>query len=132
MAVIGLKNLCNPALFYLYISIAALLVMWIQNMGNESIYCLGSYSCNVSSTTFIFIIKIMYILFWTWLLNIICKSGFSYISWFLVLFPFILSFILIASLFLIEFDNPLSGGNLSNIQNYNIPFFSSFYQWMRY
>ena len=85
--VVGLNNLCSPAYFYLVISMLAIVIMGFQNMGNESVYCLGSYSCNVSSATLIFIIKIIYVLFWTWLLNIICKSGFTSIAWFLVLLP---------------------------------------------
>jgi len=98
---VGLNNLCSPAYFYLVISMLAIVIMGFQNMGNESVYCLGSYSCNVSSATLIFIIKIIYVLFWTWLLNIICKSGFTSIAWFLVLLPFILLFILISSIFMV-------------------------------
>jgi len=55
--VVGLNNLCTPAYVYLMISAVALVVMAFQNMGSESIYCLGSYSCDVSSTTFIFVVK---------------------------------------------------------------------------
>ena len=99
MAITGLTNLCAPAAFYLYLSIFALLVMVFQNIGNNDIYCLGSYTCNVSSVSLIFIIKIVYVLFWTWVLNLICKSGFPIVSWLFVLFPFILFFILIAAFF---------------------------------
>lgn len=95
MAIVGLKNLCGPASFYLALSIIALIVMAFQNIGNKDVYCLGDYTCNVSSITLIFIIKILYILFWTWVLNLICKAGAPGISWFLVLFPFILFFLLI-------------------------------------
>lgn len=96
MAITGLTNLCAPAAFYLYLSIFALLVMVFQNIGNNDIYCLGSYTCNVSSVSLIFIIKIVYVLFWTWVLNLICRAGSPAISWFLVLLPFILSFVIIA------------------------------------
>jgi len=131
--VVGLNNLCTPAYVYLMISAVALVVMAFQNMGSESIYCLGSYSCDVSSTTFIFVVKIVYVLFWTWLLNIICKSGFTGISWFLVLIPFIMLFIMIASIFWGEFENPIKLSSLATVGNNNgIPFFSSFYQWIMY
>jgi hypothetical protein len=129
---IGLNNLCTPALLYLAISALALVVMGFQNMGSESVYCLGSYTCDVSSTTLIFIIKIVYIIFWTWLLNIVCKSGFTGFAWFLVLFPFIILFILISSIFLIEFDNPFKVNQVSALGDINIPFFSSFYNWIMY
>ena len=130
---IGLNNLCSPAYFYLVISMIAIVIMAFQNMGNESVYCLGSYTCNVSSSTLIFIIKIIYVLFWTWLLNIICKSGFTSIAWFLVLLPFILLFILISSIFMVEIENPFSIHYITSLGNNNgIPFFSSFYQWIMY
>jgi len=97
MAIAGLKDLCTPASVYLVLSVIALVVMFLQNIGSENVYCLGVYNCDVSSVSLIFIIKILYILFWTWVLNLICRSGFPVVSWFLVLFPFILFFILIAA-----------------------------------
>jgi hypothetical protein len=95
MAIAGLRNLCTPAYVYLVISIIALVVMALQNIGSDHVYCLGEYSCDVYSTTLIFVIKILYVLFWTWVLNLICRAGASSIAWFLVLFPFILFFILL-------------------------------------
>ena len=58
--VIGLNNLCSPAYFYLVISMIAIVIMAFQNMGNESVYCLGSYTCNVSSSTLIFNLAFKY------------------------------------------------------------------------
>jgi hypothetical protein len=42
----------------------------------------------------VFLVKIVYILFWTWILNLICKDGHTGIAWFLVLIPFILLFVI--------------------------------------
>jgi hypothetical protein len=98
MAITGLKDLCAPAGVYFVLSLIALIIMVFQNIGSENIYCLGSYTCDVSSVSLIFIIKILYVLFWTWVLNLICKAGFPSLSWFLVLFPFIFFFILIVAL----------------------------------
>jgi hypothetical protein len=132
MAVIGLKSICNPAMVYLVLSLLALFIMAVQNYRGDSIYCLGSYSCNVSSVTLIFIVKFIYIIFWTWLLNIICKSGFPIVSWILVLLPFVLLFILISLLFVIELDAP-SMNNLTQMGNNNsMPFLSSYYNWLAY
>jgi hypothetical protein len=47
-------------------------------------------SARVSSTLFVFFVKLVYILFWTWILNLICGSGHPGVAWFLVLIPFIL------------------------------------------
>ena len=100
MTIPGLKNICTPAYVYLIISIVALIVMFFQNVGNTDIYCIGSYNCNVSSVYMIFILKALYIVFWTWVLNIICRGGAPGLAWFFVLLPFILMFIFIAMLFL--------------------------------
>jgi hypothetical protein len=90
MAIAGLKNLCTPSYVYLLLSTIALVIMAVQNYGNINVYCLGSYSCVVSSTLLIFLIKIIYVLFWTWILNLMCRAGATTFSWLLVLFPFIL------------------------------------------
>ena len=99
MAVSGLRNLCTPSYIYLVISSIALVVMLYQNVGNIDKYCVGNFSCTVSSTAMIFIIKAVYILFWTWVLNLICRAGAPGIAWFVLLLPFILMFILISMLF---------------------------------
>jgi len=93
-----LKMLCKPALIYFVISMLGLTISIFQNLGNSDIYTLGSFSCNVPSTLLVFIVKIIYILFWTWILNLICKDGNKMISWVLVLFPFIISFVLMGLL----------------------------------
>lgn len=98
MSITGLRKLCTPSKIYMIISVIALIIMFIQNYGFNvsNTYCLGSYTCNVSSILLIFIIKFIYILFWTWILNLICNAGATNVAWFLVLLPFILMFVLIA------------------------------------
>ena len=92
MSIAGLRNLCTPSYVYLVISMIAIIIMALQNYGNVNMYCLGTYSCIVSSTLLIFLIKLVYILFWTWILNLICRAGAPSVAWFLVLLPFILFF----------------------------------------
>ena len=98
MAITGLRNLCTPSYVYLVISSIALIVMLYQNIGNVNTYCLGSYSCNVSSTALIFIIKAVYILFWTWILNLMCKANATSIAWLVLLLPVITMFVLLAAM----------------------------------
>ena len=100
MSIAGLRNLCTPAYIYLVISMVLLVVMYIQNRNNINVYCLGAYECDVTNLTAIFLVKFVYILFWTWILNLICSSGFTSISWLLLLMPIILSFLLVALLFI--------------------------------
>ena len=98
MAIVGFKNLCTPALFYLVISLITVFIIAFYNYGNENIYCVGYYTCPVSSIYLIFVLKLIYIVFWTWILNLICKEGLPIISWLLVLIPILLFFILIGVL----------------------------------
>lgn len=102
MAVAGLRNLCTPSYIYLVISAIALVVMLYQNIGNLDKYCVGSYTCTVSSTAMIFVIKSIYILFWTWVINLICRAGAPGVAWFVLLLPFVLMFILISALFIYQ------------------------------
>ena len=89
-------QLCVPAKVYLVISVISLFFMTTQNIGSGSMYCVGNYSCDVPNKGIVFVIKVLYIAFWTWLLNLFCKAGVPVLSWVLVLFPFVLMFILIA------------------------------------
>ena len=91
----SVRSLCTPAFVYFTISIIGLVLIILQNIGNCHSYNLGNFSCAVPNTTIVFIIKILYILFWTWILNLICKDGYTNISWLLVLFPFILLFVIV-------------------------------------
>lgn len=90
-----IKKLCTPAYVYLVISLIVLVVMGFQNLGNSTEYCAGSYSCAVSSTVLIFMMKLVYVAFWTWVLNLICKAGAPIVSWILVLLPLLVMFLLI-------------------------------------
>ena len=66
-----------------------------QNGGNTHTYCMGSYECPVHSTSLIFFMEFLYVAFWTFVLDSICKAGHKRFSWFLVLLPFILFFVLL-------------------------------------
>ena len=90
-----LNELCTPAAFYFIISIFGLLIIMFQNVGNNKKFNLGTFSCRVPNTLLLLAAKLIYILFWTWVLNLICKDGHSTISWLLVLLPFIFAFIIL-------------------------------------
>jgi len=96
----SLKELCTPAVVYFSISIISLVIVLLQNLGNTNSYNIGSFSCRVPNTTVVFITKLIYILFWTYILNLICKDGHTGLSWLLVLLPFILLFVIIGLLML--------------------------------
>lgn len=95
--IVGFRNLCSPAHFYFFISLISIFVMIYQNNnGRSDIYCLGEYMCNGDKTVII-LTSIIYMLFWTWVLNIICRAGATYVAWFLVLLPFLLFFVALLS-----------------------------------
>lgn len=95
-----LKDLCTPSLLYFIISIIALVLVFLQNLGNTNSYHVGSFSCRVPNTAVIFIIKLIYILFWTYVLNLICRDGHVGLSWLLVLLPWLLLFVMMGILML--------------------------------
>ena len=75
------KSLCLPSKVYLVLGFIGVLVsIFIPDLGGFSV--------------FMQLIHIVYIIFWTWILNLICKAGYKMISWILVLAPFIIVFLL--------------------------------------
>jgi hypothetical protein len=93
-----IRDLCAPSMLYFIISIISLIVAILMNLGHNNKLVLGNYSMNVVNTTLIFIIKLIFILFWTWILNLICKDGYEVISWILVFLPFIAIFLCILAM----------------------------------
>ena len=85
-------SLCAPALLYLLIAGFGLLMVCFQNFGNTNLLKIGNYNSKVQNTALIITIKAICILFWTGVLNIICRAGYKWVSWLLVLLPFILIF----------------------------------------
>jgi len=95
-----LKQLCTPAALYFVISMIGLVMIVFQNLGNSESYNIGSFSCRVPSTILVFVVQFIYVVFWTYILNLICKDGHVGLSWLLVLLPFILLFVLMGLLML--------------------------------
>lgn len=95
----GIKNLCTPAYIYLVISLIAFFIIMMQNQYNSTSYCMGNYSCEVSNIVLIFVVKLIYIILWTTILNYICIAGAPIFAWVLLLFPILFMFIFIAMFF---------------------------------
>lgn len=94
----SIKELCTPAMIYFSISIVGLIIILLQNLGNTHSYNVGSFSCRVPNTSIVFIVKLLYILFWTYILNLICKDGHVGLSWLLILLPWLLLFVVMGIL----------------------------------
>lgn len=93
-----IRKLCTPAYVYLVVSVVTIAVMMGQNLGNKHKYCVGQYSCSVPSTTMMFVIKAISVVFWTIVLNSLCQTGYTTLSWFLVIVPFLGAAVGIAAL----------------------------------
>ena len=107
------SNLCTPAFVYLVINVIIFISIAVQNFGNSTQYCVGQYKCQVPNTLMMFVFKAVYILFWTFVLNSICKAGHKEVSWFLVLLPIILLFVILG-LVLLKSSSLLLEGMKSN------------------
>lgn len=94
---INFKKMCTPAFLYFTISLILLIILGLQNVSNEeNILCVGTYKCTIESKILIFVLHGIYILFWTFVLDVICKAGYTELSWFIFLLPFLLFFLFLA------------------------------------
>lgn len=76
------NKLCSPSAAFLVLSVTSLLlVLFVQkrNIKKRSPLLL-----------MFLMLKLVYVLFWTWILDLICKSGHKGIAWALVLAPYVL------------------------------------------
>jgi len=96
----SVKKLCMPSYIYLVISTMSMAVLVFQNYTNTNTFCVGDFQCDVPNTMTVLLAEGIYILFWTFILDILCKAGYERMSWFLVLLPFLLFFIMIGLLML--------------------------------
>lgn len=94
------KQLCTPAFIYLVMSAISFLILASQNIADSSRFCLGKLSCQIPHVSLVFLIKILYIAFWTWIINTLCKSGYKTLAWVVLFLPVIFFFVL-AGLFII-------------------------------
>ena len=90
------RNMCTPAMLYFTLSVLGLVLSVAQNMDDKNMYRLGTYATWVEDKGIIFVFHAIYILFWTWVLNLMCKDNHGGVAWFLVLLPIMLFFMIIA------------------------------------
>lgn len=74
-----MNPICAPAMLYLILSLFAIVIMISQSFDTLSI-----------------LVKIFFVAIWTWFLNFLCSKGYTVVSWFLVILPFILLIVLMA------------------------------------
>ena len=67
----------------------------IQNANNTNTLCVGNLICDVDNIPSLFLLNFSYIIFWTFILDSVCKAGHKQISWLLVLLPYLLSIVML-------------------------------------
>jgi hypothetical protein len=87
-----ISKLCTPALIYFIISVISIIVALFNKFKAVTI-----------------LIKVVFVLIWTWFLNYLCNKGLAVVSWVLVLLPFLIMFGMMA--LILETINP----NVSSI-----------------
>jgi hypothetical protein len=93
----SLSNICTPATIYLVLGILSILGTMFVDFSIISV-----------------LMKTVFVLIYTWFLNFLCSRGYSGISWFLVLLPFI--FIIV--IFIIGFEFLKNSGNKKIMEKY--------------
>ena len=91
-----LRKMCTPATIYFVVSFVLLVLLGVSNLDSPDRLCIGEYDCYVGNNTVVFALNAIYIIFCTFILDLMCKNGYSSISWFVLLLPFILSFLFLA------------------------------------
>lgn len=93
-----IKDLCTPALAYFILGVISFLSILRQNLEDPRKFCLGKMSCEVPHIALVLVGKALYIAFWTWALNALCKSGHKRIAWLIFLLPVIFFFLMATTL----------------------------------
>jgi hypothetical protein len=82
------NKLCSPSAAFLVISATSLILM------TSLLIVLFVQKQNITKRgpllLMLLMLKITYILFWTWVLDLICKSGHDELAWSLVFAPYVL------------------------------------------
>ena len=66
-------KLCNPAIFYFVLGVVSILILLAAK-----------------EPVLILMMQLVFVLLWTWILNLICVNGFTNFSWFLVISPYVI------------------------------------------
>ena len=82
------NKLCSPSAAFLVISATSLI------LASSLLILLFVQKQNITKRgpflLMLLMLKIVYVLFWTWVLDLICKSGHDELAWSLVFAPYVL------------------------------------------
>ena len=95
-------KLCTPAQIYLIVSFILMVLSYFGlNAISQQITLNQSNSSFLQSLNFTYqkdtrtsyVVQAVFIVLWTWVLSYLCNKGFSNLSWFLILLPWVLMFL---------------------------------------
>jgi hypothetical protein len=95
-------KICTPAQIYLIVSFILMVLSYFGmnaisqqitlNQANNSFLQSLNFTYQKDTRTS-YVVQAVFIVLWTWVLSYLCKKGFSNLSWFLVLLPWVLMFL---------------------------------------
>ena len=95
-------KICTPAQIYLIVSFILMVLSYFGmnaisqqitlNQANNSFLQSLNFTYQKDTRTS-YLVQAVFIVLWTWVLSFLCKKGFSNLSWFLVLLPWVLMFL---------------------------------------
>jgi hypothetical protein len=111
----AVMNLCAPSKIYFFVAIILLFLSFVsdaRNKDNDKV-CLGKLKCK--NKPMYYLLNVLFILFWTWVLNKLCNMGWVKLSWFLLIFPFLMLVILffMVSFLVIRMAKSMNYANVS-------------------
>jgi len=82
--------LCMPSYVYFMVSLLSLVIVIGQTVVNGDIQqlCVGKYKCSVTNAVLVLVLHSLYVIFWTVVLDALCKYGLKNVSWLVLLLPF--------------------------------------------
>lgn len=101
-----MSEICAPAIVYLVLAILLIIGMIVKH-------------CKASTI----IVKAIFLILWTWFLNFLCNQGYSGISWFLVILPFVvlIGYVVVIYEIMLKVKHNINNDNLAyNNMMYNI------------
>ena len=81
----NISSFCLPSKIYFVLAVLSIIISLIVSTEN---FIMG-------------FLHLLFVIFWTWILNLICKNGFSIISWILVLVPILIYLIIVFQILLL-------------------------------
>lgn len=93
-------KLCTPAKIYFLISAVSVLGLLFQQRRPYE-YHAGRFKIKLAHHfALFFLIKILYLILWTFILKKLCDNGYKQLAWFIVVLPLLMFFIMIGLLLL--------------------------------